>query len=962
MAGVYEYVLTLQDKMSGTMQKISGVTADTAARFATLQGKADSLNQHTSDFGNTLGGLKQRLDLLRSERDLIDIGDIEKIRQYDKNIAGLESRIGTLEPAAQRAQTGLAGVIETAWKFNQISELAGKVAESLQNMTAPGLEFEKKMADLSAITGITGKDLEGLGQTARRVGVESGLGASGAVEAYKLLASQIDVSKIGIDGLNNLQQETIVLAQASGMELADAANSMAGTINQFGLEADQANRIVNVLAAGSKYGAAEIPDLAQSFKVVGASANAAGLSVEGTAGALETLSKMNLKGAEAGTALRNVLLKMQTDLGVDFKVTKLSDALAGLAPRMGDAAYMAQIFGMENIAAAQFLAANAADVEEMTQRVTGTNTAYEQAAVATDTVSHKMAKLTAWFDNVKVSVFEATKPMLSYAHAMTQSLSGVAQMVPLFTALIAGYNGLKSSLWLTTYAQDGVTVASKKFVIWEKMKAGALKVSAAAQWIYNGAAAIGAAVMNFLKNKVNDVRNATIGGTLGTTLMGGAMALATTAAGAFAVALRAVGQAFKAIPVIGWIAAAIGALIALFALLWNRSEKFRGFWYGLWESVKAIFHNIGVFMGIVYENLIKPIFAKFGELVGWLKESVLMPLGGFFSGVWDGIVSGLNWLGETFSGVWGWIASILEGVGLRFTSFWEFTKSLFMLGAKILFWPFTLLFKLFPDLGAWLEEKVWGPIKAVFEKISQRIGKLIEPIKKIWGKLFKGDEYKDVGNAYAEGIEKEKEKNKKKTEGAAVDASGMGDLMAQLEGDSPSINLNPLNFSETGKKGTGKKGGDIKKDDSPSLGTPQDYSQTGLYGAISQKFGVQADLAMNIPGQKEGESPTEKPVLNIANKVDEISGSLRRMAAAVAIPVALAVASPAMPDVSAMGASPITAQSAPTGTDPGKTIRIDRFTDKIEIHIHGTDTETGQAVAQNVRDEVERALAEILNV
>ena len=93
-----------------------------------------------------------------------------------------------------------------------------------------------------------------------------------------------------MDGLNTLQEKSITLAQASGMSLDAAAEALAGTVNQFGLGADQAERVINVLAAGSKYGAAEIGELAQGFKVAGASASAMGLSVEETAGALEVLS------------------------------------------------------------------------------------------------------------------------------------------------------------------------------------------------------------------------------------------------------------------------------------------------------------------------------------------------------------------------------------------------------------------------------------------------------------------------------------------------------------------------------------------------------------------------------------------------------------------------------------------------------------------------------------------------
>lgn len=236
------------------------------------------------------------------------------------------------------------------WKFNQTAELMGRLGDTMGRLMQPGVEFEQSMANLSSITGIVGKDLERLGKIARETGVSSGLGASGAADAFALLASQIDVSKIGMDGLIELQSKTITLAQASGMSMTEAANSMAGTINQFGLQANEAGRIINVLAAGSKYGAAEIPQLAESFKVVGAAANAAGLSVESTAGAIEVLSKNNLKGAEAGTALRNIVLKMQTAMGVDFSKTSLQEALIKLKPHLKDATYMSKLFGMENVA------------------------------------------------------------------------------------------------------------------------------------------------------------------------------------------------------------------------------------------------------------------------------------------------------------------------------------------------------------------------------------------------------------------------------------------------------------------------------------------------------------------------------------------------------------------------------------------------------------------------------------
>ena len=238
-------------------------------------------------------------------------------------------------------------------------------------------------------------------------------------------------------GLNNLQEKSVTLAQASGMSIDAAATSLAGTINQFGLSANEAERVINVLAAGSKYGAAEIEELSQSFKVAGSAASVMGLTVEQSAGALEVLSKANLKGSEAGTALRNIILKLNTELGVDLSRTSLSTALDALKPRLTDATYLSKIFGMENVAAAQYLIQNSSAVEEMTRKVTGTNVAQEQAAVRTDTTAHKMEILRAKVDDIKISFANSLGPMSAYASVVGENAVVLASFYQLGTGAMS---------------------------------------------------------------------------------------------------------------------------------------------------------------------------------------------------------------------------------------------------------------------------------------------------------------------------------------------------------------------------------------------------------------------------------------------------------------------------------------------------------------------------------------------
>lgn len=379
--------------------------------------------------------------------------------QIKKQLDGISS--GSLQAGSMSDRMGAVLSNLRAPNLNAILEVTEKLGQSLKEMTAGGVAFGQGMADLSSITGITGDELAQLEETSRKVGKDSGMGALAASHAYTVLASQIDVAKIGMVGLNTLQKESVLLAQASGMGLEGSAIAVAGTINQFGLAASEANRVVNVLGAGAKYGAAEIEDLSMSFKVVGTAASAMGLTVESTAGALEVLSKANLKGSEAGTALRNIILKLNTELGVDLSTTSLSTALESLQPKLTDATYLSKMFGMENIAAAQFLIKNASAVDEMTAKVTGTNVAQEQAAIRTQTTAQKIAVMQAKVDDLKISITQSLGGFAAYATVVGDNAMQFAALFMIGNQMVPMFTGVWSMVKAITTSQLALSIATK---------------------------------------------------------------------------------------------------------------------------------------------------------------------------------------------------------------------------------------------------------------------------------------------------------------------------------------------------------------------------------------------------------------------------------------------------------------------------------------------------------------------
>src|SRR5690606_11091448 len=110
------------------------------------------------------------------------------------------------------------------------------------------------------ITGATGDDLAYYEEQAKKIGQTTSLSASQAVEAFKLIGSAKPELLSNKEALAAMTEEAIKLAEASGMDLPDAANSLASALNQFGESSEEANRYINVMAAGAKEGSAEITE------------------------------------------------------------------------------------------------------------------------------------------------------------------------------------------------------------------------------------------------------------------------------------------------------------------------------------------------------------------------------------------------------------------------------------------------------------------------------------------------------------------------------------------------------------------------------------------------------------------------------------------------------------------------------------------------------------------------------
>lgn len=268
-------------------------------------------------------------------------------------------------------------------------------------------DFGQAVADLSAITGATGEDLEFLSQKSKEFGETTTLSASQAAEAFRLIASAKPDLLDSVDALSQVTEEAIALAEATGSTLPEAADTLGSSLNQFNSGADQASRFINVLAAGSKFGAAQVGEMAEALKFAGGIAsNMAKISFEETNASLQLLSQFAIKGGEAGTQLRMILLSLETQANDKFKpsVVGLQGALDNLAAAQLDSGEAAKLFGSRNVNAANILIAQRAKVEDLTGKLTDSTVAYEQQARRVDTLSGDVKALKSAYEGLELTI------------------------------------------------------------------------------------------------------------------------------------------------------------------------------------------------------------------------------------------------------------------------------------------------------------------------------------------------------------------------------------------------------------------------------------------------------------------------------------------------------------------------------------------------------------------------------
>ena len=232
---------------------------------------------------------------------------------------------------------------------------------------------------------------------------KTGFSAAQVAEGFKLIAGGKDELLEHPQALADVTEQVLLLANASGVDLATASTTVVQALNQFGKGAEHAGKFVDILAAGAKFGASEVDDTSQALLVAGPNARAAGLDFANTAAALQAIAKGGLKGSRAGTGFAGVLLNLR-EQGHDFANLGLSGVLEKIKGRLDRiknptfrAAQEIKLFGKEHTKTGLALLDNIGFLKEMDVKIRTTGIASQQAAIRLDTFSKKSGNDESWY-------------------------------------------------------------------------------------------------------------------------------------------------------------------------------------------------------------------------------------------------------------------------------------------------------------------------------------------------------------------------------------------------------------------------------------------------------------------------------------------------------------------------------------------------------------------------------------
>jgi TP901 family phage tail tape measure protein len=379
---------------------------------------------------------------------------------FNSEINKVRTELGQLEGASSKtnsAVSALSGVLKGALVAGGVAAVAGIGAAIKTTGT-----FESSLSKLAQASGATGKEMDSMSELAKELGKSNDLAGVTASDAAE---SMVELAKAGLSVGDTMDatKGVMSLAKAGNMAFAEAATVAASALNAFGMKGADATRVADMLAAGANASQAELGDLAAGMQQSATVAKQFELGLQDTVTALALFANNGIKGSDAGTSLKTMLISLAKPskesaeamkdigfeaynaegkfVGLEEMSKRLKKATEGLTDEQKQST-LATIFGTDAFRAAAVLADNAGDSYTRMSNSVGKVGAAQEAATAqmgpfqkaTENMSNQLSDLGLTIGTILIPY--VTAMAVAFGDFISSTNSGVPTLVAAITSLV----------------------------------------------------------------------------------------------------------------------------------------------------------------------------------------------------------------------------------------------------------------------------------------------------------------------------------------------------------------------------------------------------------------------------------------------------------------------------------------------------------------------------------------------
>lgn len=412
-------------------------------------------------------------------KDLDDVGN-------SADEAGDQSQ--SFGDRASEAISGVSQLLVSAGIANKLKE----IYEAFMECADASASFQAAMSNVEALSGASTTQMEQLTSTAKTLGATTKFTAEESATAMGYMAMAGWDANQMLAGING----TMSLAAASGEDLAVVSDIVTDSMTAFGLQASDAGRYADILAATATNSNTNVSMLGETFKYVAPLAGALAYDVEDVAVATGIMANAGIKGSEAGTTLRNILTRLAKPtsesadamqaLGISLTddsgrmlsfmeiLEAMRDSFAGLTEEE-QTFYAAELAGQRGMSGLlSIVNASESDFANLSAAISECSGAAERMAdIKVDNLQGQLVLLQSAWDGVKIAIGDSLSPVLEgvyglledllgevteFINANPQVVAGVAAFAGVLGAAVAGLTAFAGAMALASAA--GVTLAT----------------------------------------------------------------------------------------------------------------------------------------------------------------------------------------------------------------------------------------------------------------------------------------------------------------------------------------------------------------------------------------------------------------------------------------------------------------------------------------------------------------------